>query len=126
MDEEFNKAAAADALEVLALAYIAERDKLRRKLEPQDFKLVRFGDIMNQEIPTPKQARRSRIIRNPLLGAYRLAMREIGDHVWEHTKSYKDMRSVLEDVAKRHPECSGALYSAIDHIWDGVGSVWWA
>jgi hypothetical protein len=69
----------------------------------------------------PSRKAIARGLSEPIRGALRLAIREVGKHIWDNTHSLDSMRGALESVMARHPDKEGAIASAIDHAWDGIG-----
>jgi hypothetical protein len=111
------------ALETLVLAYREERNKqTQTAAKPGKFKfeLTPFKAITT-DLPSRKEIRRSEIIKAPVAGALRVAIREIGEWLWDKTSNLDQMQDMVERIAARHPEKSAYLADAIDSAWDGIG-----
>ena len=122
MTGKFDIAAAEKALEVLVLAYREERTK------PQPDEPIELKNASEVKLAGRKQAYREDIIERPMIGALRLAIREVGEYLWQNTKSTGAMLKVLENVAARHPDKQSQILAAVDHAWDGLGEgddMWW-
>ncbi|MGA7324929.1 MAG: hypothetical protein WBX25_10705 [Rhodomicrobium sp.] len=106
-----------DALEALVLAYREESRK--PKSGKSDVPLFRHAS----DLPSMsrEEAYRERIVREPIAGALRLGIREIGIHVWKKTGSFDQMQTVLRNVISRHPDKESSLGDMIDKAWDGIG-----
>jgi hypothetical protein len=109
------------ALEVLVLAYHEEHRK-PKEAKPGEvkFKVIHFADI-KPCLKSRKEIYREAIIDEPMAGALRLAIREIGEYIYAETGSINAMSDILENITSRHPTKQGSLASAIDHAWDGIG-----
>ncbi len=111
------------ALETLVLAYREERNKRTQTVaKPGKFKFELIPlNAIKTDLPSRKEIRRSEIIKAPVVGALRLAIREIGVWLWDKTSNLDQMQDMVERIADRHPEKSAYLADAIDCAWDGIG-----
>ena len=116
--EDFDMAAAKNALEVLILAYEEESWKPTKGTTVTSTPFRAAKDI---GIKSPKQIYREDIIERPIMGALRLAIREVGEYLWQNTKSTRAMLDVLEEVASRHPDKESCILGIADGAWDGLG-----
>ena len=119
--ENLNLKSATDALEVLVLAYYKERHKPKPGDSSPQFQSAADIPLMSRE-----EAYREHIVRSPLTGALRLAIREIGLHIWSKTGSTDKMQEALYGAVNRHPGKEQELIDATDKAWDGIGDCWWA
>ena len=120
--DRFDTKAAENALEILVLAYIKER----QKPDPARSKLIRmtpFSFKPPAKLKTKRTIYREHIIKKPIEGALRLAIRELGEHAFANGVDLDGMLAILDNVAERHPDCEGRILSAVDHAWDGIGFV---
>jgi hypothetical protein len=106
-----------DGLEALVLAY---REEVRKPKSGE-----RDGPLFRRASDLPSMSReeayRERIVREPIAGALRLGIRQIGIYVWEKTGSFDQMQTVFRNVMGRHPDKESSLADMIDKAWDGIG-----
>jgi hypothetical protein len=122
--ERFDTKAAESALEVLALAYIEETRKPRAaKPGANPFMVYSWVELGKAPLKSRRAIYRERIIRKPIEGALRFAIRELGEHAFANGVDLDGMLAILDNVAERHPDCEGRILSAVDHAWDGIGCV---
>ncbi len=115
-----------DALDALLTHLLAERERKRKANagKPVQFKAISFAELDAMPLLSYRGIRRERIIEDPLAGALELALREMGEVLFERGGT-KLMSDVLERVAERHPRFYGHRASILDHKWDGIGGVWY-
>jgi hypothetical protein len=113
-----------NALDVLLTALLDERERERRAPGPKPpLRAFSVAELAAMPILSDQEIRRERIIESPVLGALELAIRELGEVLFERGDTDL-MRDTLERVASRHPKSYGARVSALDHLWDEVGGRW--
>ena len=107
------------------LAALRERDG-RREDRGENISPIPVSELLKTKAPTRRESYQAHIIERPIEGALRLAVRELGEHLWGKTKDTDKMERVLDKVCERNPGMSGRIGSYVDHAWDGTGDQWWA
>jgi hypothetical protein len=82
-----------------------------------------IGRPQLESLPTHEESEVNHIIREPLEGAYRLALRKLGQRLYDVTKNTELMREILERVADRDSANYGRRAVILGSAWNGVGSV---
>ena len=81
------------------------------------------------ELASHQDAEVSEILDDPLGAACRHAIRRLGEHLYDITKSTDTMSDVLEWVADRDPSRYSFRATILDKSWNGIGAGqdrWWS
>jgi hypothetical protein len=117
--DRFETKAVEQALEVLALAY--ERERYRPRMGAAGAPGPMFLKLSEITARSPREAYQERMLEQPLAGALKIGIRELGEYLWAKTGSIEEMQKVLNAVLRRHPEKEGKLGNIVDKTWDGIG-----
>lgn len=115
-----------DAIDVVLTAH------LQHRRNPVGIKPGPKGLIAAGEFPIGPEADRYWVTRDPLGSAYRRALQEMGQLLFELIRiemkvemPFKEMRASLYNIADRDPENQGRRAAILDKAWDGVGDDNW-
>ena len=95
---------------------------------------IRIGEVMSRPAPTDADLFLGLMRVEPVDGAFKFVMREIGRHLYE-IGGHDLMESVLDRVANQPLDCfpghsEGSDFdrqcSVINSAWDGIGDSWFA
>ncbi len=116
----------ADALDALLTYLLAERERQRKANADKPIKLtvLSAADLAALPIQSYRETRQHRIIEDPLAGALELAIRELGEVLFEIGDTAL-MSDILERVAERHPRSYAHRAGILDHGWEAIGDAWW-
>jgi hypothetical protein len=107
-----------------ALLRVAIEEDLRPR-PPGPLRVVSFAELAEQPILSRKQSAIAEIVKRPVSGAVRYAIRLLGERIHELTGSTDTMRDLAERVAGRDQSRWGHRIDILDKRWDGIGG-WWA
>ncbi len=94
------------------------------KLTAKPFKFRTLDELASRE-----DAEVSEILDDPVGAACHHAVRRLGEHLYDLTKSTDAMSDVLERVADRDPSRYSLRATIIDKTWNGIGAGqdrWWS
>lgn len=80
--------------------------------------LVPLGQAPMEDVPSQEESELNMIVKEPLYGACRLAIRRLGKRVFELEANMDD---IAERVARRDPSNFPLRFDMITRAWRGVG-----
>ena len=101
----------------VALSDAEKREAIKHKLQ-----LILPSELMTRPEPTMLQCQIDEIIKDPVRGVYKNAVRLLGERIFGLTGDISVMLKISERVADRDKNQCDYRYAVIDETWDGIGT----